>query len=186
MPALGLDDQPAGTDVVEGGRTGGWLPRGLVLLGVTAFVGALLLGSDPAGPAPSPPPSVPSTVVTTLEPVALAGSCVGQVTMLSSAGAQVRLSIHSPPALAVSVGDEVSLMATGPCGWALWMSPQRDGVFTTSGLLSSRSLRALTPGIVRVGVTHWACAERPTYDPDCRGLIALDGYVDVIVRATST
>lgn len=111
------------------------------------------------------------------------GSCVGDVTMLDGAGRQVPVALYSPPALTIAVGDVLGLMATGPCFAAVWMSPQRDGLFVVAAgnVLSANRLRAVRPGTVRVDVAHWVCVERPTYDPTCRDLVALDGYVDVIV-----
>lgn len=64
------------------------------------------------------------------------------------------------------------------------MTAQRDGVLgVEAGGLFTTTFRAVRPGTVRVGVTHWACDDLPPNDRDCWHLILLDGYVDVIVRA---
>lgn len=112
------------------------------------------------------------------------GSCAGTVSLQSATGRQARVSVISPPAITVPVGDVLTIGSTGSCGSALWLAPQRDGAFVVeSSDLLVTSLRAVAPRTVRVAVMHWACVERPAYDPGCRGLIALDGYVDIIVVA---
>lgn len=183
MPSAGPPSRSSGSDVLEGGAASALGPRGLIVLLTAVLLGAALLGPHrPEGPGdPAAQPEAAASAF--VSPVQLAGSCVGTVTLLSSSGAQVRVGVNSPPALQITVGDRLTLLSTGPCGSALWMSPQRDGVFVidSGGVLSSTGLRAVAAETVRISVTHWACVEIPTYDPDCRGLIALDGYVDVIV-----
>lgn len=119
-------------------------------------------------------------------------SCVGRISLVSSSGQNAVIAGANVPQINLEVGDTLKVVASGPCGSAVSVSPIVESpVLQALGPsrqtdIARQTLVAAQAGTVTVRLTHAMCAQFSPPQPRCIGGLAFDGSAVVVVTAPSS